>query len=109
MTHRLGGHTVTVVRPPGNDSFGDPLPGDGDETEVRGAFMQPASTRERTDDRDTVVSDWKCFLPPTADIRATDRIRWRDHEYEVDGAPEPYDDLRGTTRHIEVQLRRVTG
>ncbi|MFE6282436.1 hypothetical protein [Streptomyces sp. NPDC057877] len=109
MTARLGGHTVTVLRPLGQDGFGDPLPGDPAETEVTGAFMQPAGTTERTDDRDTVDSAWTCFLPPTADIRATDRIRWRSTVYEVDGDPQPFDDLRGATRHIEVRLRRVTG
>lgn len=109
MIPRLGGHTVTVIRPPGNDPFGDPLPGDPAETEVSGAFMQPGATTERTDDRDTVDSAWTCFLPPGTDIRATDRLRWRSAVYEVDGDPQPFDDLRGTTHHLEVRLRHITG
>lgn len=106
---RLGNHTARIVRPPGKDAFGDPLPGDGDETEVTGTSMQPAATTERLDDRDTVTADWAWFVPPGTDIRPTDHVRFRGLLYEVDGEPQPWDDEAGRPHHIEVQLRRVTG
>lgn len=106
---RLGGHTVTVVRPTGWDRHGDPLTGDPDETEVTGCSVQPASTTEDLDGRDTVAGLWDLFTPAGVDIRATDRIRWRGELYEVDGAPQQWDDERGSGHHLEVRLRRVTG
>ncbi|EPD63175.1 hypothetical protein [Streptomyces sp. HGB0020] len=109
MIVKLGAHTVTVLRPPGNDAFGDPVGGDPAETEVTGAFMQPVQTSERTDDRDTVEASWTCFLPPDTDLRPTDQIRFRGLVYEVDGEPQPFDTRTGVTHHIEVRLRRVTG
>lgn len=106
---RLGGHTATIVRPVGYDQHGDPLPGDPTETTVTGSSMQPAGSAEDTDGRDTVNSRWTWFAPPGTDLRATDRVRWRGHMYEVDGDPQPWDDDRGRPHHLEVQLRRVTG
>ncbi|RDG37960.1 hypothetical protein [Streptomyces corynorhini] len=108
MRTRFGAHTITILRPPPADQFGDPT-GPPAEREVSGAFMQPVTTTERLDGRDTVVSGWQVFLPPSTDIRATDQVRWRDDLYEVDGDPQPQDDLAGRTRHLEVRLRRVTG
>lgn len=109
MITRLGGHTVTILRPRGTDPFGDPLPGDPDASDVQGAFMQPVQASEQTDDRDTVTEAWSCFLPPGTDVQATDQIRFRGQVYELDGAPQPFDDMRGVTHHLEVKLRRVTG
>jgi len=106
---RLGGHTVTVVRPVGKDRHGDSLPGDPSETTVSGASVQPASTQEELDSRDTVIAQWVCFMPPGTDITATDQVRFRGDLYDVDGDPQPWDDELGRPHHIEVQLRRVTG
>lgn len=106
---RLGNHTATVVRGLGTDAHGDPLPGDPEEFEISRTFLQPGATVENTDSRDTVVDQWDWFVPSGADIRPTDRVRFRGDLYEVDGSPQPFDDERGRPHHIEVQLRRVTG
>lgn len=105
----LGSHTVTIVRPVGQDRHGDPLPGDPSETQVSGCSVQPSSTTELTDGRDTVVSLWDLFLPAGTDIRATDRVRFNGELFDVDGDPAPWDDDLARAHHIEVRLRRVTG
>lgn len=106
---RLGSHSVTIVRPIGQDAHGDPLPGDPTEDEVSGCSVQPSSSVELTDGRDTVVSLWDAFLPAGTDVRATDQVRWNGQLYEVDGDPAPWDDDLGRAHHIEVRLRHVTG
>lgn len=106
---RLGGHTVTVVRPVGFDRHGDPLPGDPTETVVTGCSVQPASTTEDLDGRDTVAELWDLYAPAGTDLRATDRVRFGGILLEVDGEPLSWDDHRGTAHHLEVRLKRVTG
>lgn len=105
----LGGHTITVVRPAERGPDGDPLPGTGSEVDVEGCSVQPRTSNEATDARDTVISGLIAYVPASADIRATDRIIWRGDTYAVDGDPGCWDDLTGTPDHLEVPLRRVTG
>uniref|UniRef100_UPI0026F45B7A hypothetical protein n=1 Tax=Nocardiopsis sp. YSL2 TaxID=2939492 RepID=UPI0026F45B7A len=106
---KFGNETVTVLRPVGTDRHGDPLPGDPAETDSPGWDIQPASTSEDTEGGDTVEEEWTAIGPPGADVRATDRVRWRGLEYQVEGRPEPWPDERGQPHHIEMQLRRVRG
>ena len=105
---RLGGHTVTIVRSAGKDPLGDPLPGDT-ETTVSGCFVQPRSSGELTDMRDTVITGLVVFLPTGTVITATDRIRWDGVLYAVDGEPAAWDEISGKQHHLEVALRRVEG
>ena len=115
MAFRLGSHVVTIVRPAGKDAFGDPLAG-STETVVTGCFVQPRSaasgqsaSTEQTDLRDTVITGLVAFMPPTADVRATDKIRWLGDLYQVEGDPSRWPDVRARNHHIEVVLRRVEG
>ncbi|MCO6011417.1 hypothetical protein NE236_41355 [Actinoallomurus purpureus] len=105
---KLGSHTVTVVRPAGQDPLGDPLPGSA-ETTVGGCFVQPRTSTEATDLRDTVITGLIAFLPPGTDVRATDKIRFNGVLYAVDGDPDAWDVLSGRAHHVEVALRRVEG
>jgi hypothetical protein len=106
---RLGGHTISVVRPAGRDPFsGDWLSG-ATETTVRGCFVQPRSSDEQTDLRDQVVTGVIAFLPAGVDIAATDRVRYAGRTYQVDGDPARWDDAHGVEHHLEVVLREVTG
>lgn len=106
---RLGGHTVEVIDPPARDGHGDPLPGDPAEAQVSGCSMQPGAGTEDLDGGDTVSTSWDLFLPPGVTITAQHQVRFRGQLYEVDGAPQPWDDDRGRPHHVEVRLRRVTG
>ncbi|MCW2904923.1 MAG: hypothetical protein JWO67_7188 [Streptosporangiaceae bacterium] len=105
---RLGGHTVTVVRPAGKDRFGDPLSG-VIETDVAGCYVQPRTSTEQTDQRDTVITGLIVFMPPTADVLATDKVRWLGGLYQVDGDPARWADVHARSHHIQVALRRVEG
>lgn len=109
MGRVLGGHTITVVRPPQRGRNGDPVPGTGSETDVDGCSIQPRTSDELTGQRNTVITGLIAYIPAGADIRPTDRIRWRGDLYAVDGDPTVWDDLAGTQDHVEVLLRRVTG
>jgi hypothetical protein len=105
----LGEQTITVVRPPKPGPNGDPLPGTGSTTDVDGCSVQPRTSTEATDGRDTVISGLIAYVPAGADIQATDKIRFRGVDYAVDGDPGYWDDLSAVADHIEVPLRRVSG
>lgn len=105
----FGGHTVDVIDPRGKDRHGDPLPGDPTEVRVAGCYMQPAASTEDLDGQTTISSGWELTLPPGVTITALHRIRWLGALYEVDGEPQPWDDVQGVPHHIEVKLKRVTG
>jgi hypothetical protein len=105
----LGAHTVTVIRPPAKDPYGDPLPGTGTETTVMGCYVQPRDSTEFTDARDTTVTDLLAFIPPGTDILATDQVRWNGALYQVNEDPARWDDIDGVPHHLEVTLRRVEG
>lgn len=105
----LGNHTVTVIQPPAEDQYGDPLPGSGSEADVEGCYFQPGPSSEQTDQRDTVTSLPVLFAPPGAGIRPNSRIRFRGVLYQIDGKPADWDDIDATPHHLEVALRRVEG
>lgn len=105
----LGYHIITVVRPPERGPNGDPLPGSGSTVDVDGCFVQPRTSTEATDGRDTVITGLIAYVPAGVDIRATDRIVFRGVPYAVDGDPGYWDDMTGSPDHAEVPLRRVTG
>lgn len=105
----LGGHTITVVRPPRRGPNGDPVPGTGSRTDVEGCSVQPRVSSEDTAGRDTVIVGQIAYIPAGTDITATDTIEFRGVTYAVDGEPGFWDDLGAVADHIEVPLRRVSG
>lgn len=109
MIPDLGSQTVTVVRGPGLDWQGDPLPDPPVEVDVAGCMVQPRTTNEQTDQRDTVRTGLTAWLPAGTDIRATDRVRYAGELHHVDGNPFRWVDFGGVEHHVEVDLRRVEG
>lgn len=110
----IGSHTVTVIRPPQRDKRGDPVPGTGTETDLDGCSVQPRggaapTSSEATDLRDTVTTGLVVYVPPGADIKATDQVRWKGTVYQVDGDPAVWEDLDAVPDHSEVFLKRVEG
>lgn len=63
----------------------------------------------RLDDREALTRRWALAAPPTADILATDRIRWDGRLYEVEGEPLRWRSPLGTVDHLYVQLVLVEG
>jgi hypothetical protein len=97
--------TVTVIRPPGNDEFGDPLPGTAVEFEVPGCLFAPGPSKEMGFAAATVDTDGTVYSPPGTDVLATDRVRVRGVVYSVVGHPQDW----GRSAGVVIVLRRVTG
>lgn len=104
------GEQMTIIRPPGRDTMGDPLPGTGVERIVVGAFA-PGSTSEDVLTRgDTTYTLATAYLPYDTDIVATDQVRARGRVWQVDGDPLAWRSP-GTGRQagLQVGLRSVRG
>lgn len=104
----LGHDTVEIIRPAKKNAFGDPTGPPAAPRRVTGCSVQPASSSEQTDQRDTVTTSWRVFLPGGTDLAATDRVRWNGAEYEVIGEPDRWAP-DGQDHHVQAQLRRVRG
>ncbi|MBQ1047856.1 hypothetical protein KBX50_05205 [Micromonospora sp. C51] len=96
--------TITVIRPPGRDAFGDPLPGTAIETLVPGCLFAPGPSTENQIAAMQVDSDATIYAPPGVDVRPTDRIRVRGEVYEVAGKPQDWG-----RAGVVILLRQVTG
>lgn len=96
--------TVTVVRPPGKDAFGDPLPGVATEFDVQGCLFAPGPSREPGFASNQIDTDGTIYGPPGMDVRATDLVRIRDEMYSVVGKPQVWG-----TSGVVVAVRQVTG
>ena len=75
--------TVTVIRPGGRDTFGNPLP--VTRHEIPGCLIAPRGSGEPGDFSNTVVTGAELFAPPGADLLAVDRVVARGVTYEVEG------------------------
>lgn len=105
-------HTVTVLRGAATvDRYGDPIDGwsTATETEITGCRVQPAAGPEDTVDRNQITRRWLLFVPPGADIRATDRVRWDGDDYDIDGEIRRWPSVSGRLAHLEADLIRVEG
>lgn len=97
---------VTVIRyADATDEYGNTVPGAEVRTSYQGRLEQLA-TDEIVRDRDTVITDWRLFLPAGADVTAYDRIEARGNLFEVVGLPAEQRSPRGP-HHLEVNLRWV--
>jgi hypothetical protein len=104
-------HSVTVIRAP--------LVADGKGNQRRDwsaatstttpAWVQPVSSDEQNLNQERVVSRWRIFLPPTADVTATDRLTHGAVTYQVDGEVQTWDSGSGSAHHREAMLLRVVG
>ncbi len=96
--------TVTRIRPPGKDTFGDPLPGSDAEFDVEGCLFAPGPSTENLTGANQVDADATVYMPEGTDIRATDQVRARGDLYEVAGKPGVWAGFG-----VTVPLRLVTG
>lgn len=107
-----GWDTVTVHRPAMVERRGSIVPDwDRESThEVAGCNMQPASTSRDFEGRAVQADDaWTLYAPPSADIRACDRIGYDGRTFEVDGEPQPRRSPTGRISHLQVALARWRG
>jgi hypothetical protein len=96
--------TVTVIRPPGKDVFGDRLPGVAVEFDVQGCLFAPGPSREQAFAANQVDTDGTIYGPPGMDVQATDQVRIRGIVYSVVGFPQVW-----ATAGVVTAVRRVTG
>jgi hypothetical protein len=97
--------TVTRLRPPARDPFGDQVGGLA-ELDVAGCLVAPGGSAEIGEGEGArqVDTDATVYAPPGTAVASTDRMRVRGLVYEVIGVPQQW----GTTG-VVIQLRRVTG
>lgn len=96
--------TITVIRRPGKDRFGDPLPGPPVTFQIGGCRFAPSVTSEAHDGVNQVRVGAAVYGPPDMDVLPTDQIVVYGKTYEVDGDPEVWGSF-GTV----VPVRRSTG
>lgn len=96
--------TVQVIRPPGRDRFGDPLPTAATEFDLPGCLFAPGPSVEPGFAANTVDTDGTVYAPTGSDVRATDKIRIRGDVYQVVGKPQVWG-----TSGVVVAVRQVTG
>lgn len=106
---------VTVVRAgalPSPDG-GDPLPDWGPAATTvayPGDFQPLASAHSATEDvvgQQRTESTHTAYMPASADVKPTDRLRFQGLDYEVEGVERWRMD--GADHHIEVRCYRITG
>ncbi len=110
MTRRLGRQVVSVLRAPFKvDEYGNR----GAERDwslatrasIAGCSVQAEPSSEFTRDREAVVIRKHLFAPPTADLRASDRVEVDGETFDVEGDPQL--EVHGTpTDHLFALLRR---
>jgi len=100
--------TVTVSRPNYDavDEYGDLQPGTT-TTSIYPARLEQLSSEETIRDRDTIVADWRMYLPAGAVIGPFDQVIEDDKTFEVWGDPIEQRSPRGP-HHLLVRLRRTT-
>lgn len=96
--------TVTVIRPPGKNQFGDRLPGEDAEHDEEGCQFAPGPSKEAGLGANTVDTDATIYGPPGMDILATDRVRIRGEIYAVVGTPQVWGG-----EGVVVAVKKVTG
>jgi hypothetical protein len=92
------------------DEYGNAVTGAyGAPVTVLGFLEQTASTEIQVD-RDTIITEWQCFLPTGTVIGPLDRISYQGQTFEVIGSPASWWNPRTQVEsHFIVALRTVVG
>jgi hypothetical protein len=111
----MPGMSVVRIRAgasPGNDRYGNPIPGADVDTELTGVGFDPGGSREPTEvGRTAVITTPKLYFPSsTPDLLPTDRVRVFGVTYTIQGKPAVWVSLyTGETAGTVVELERVDG
>jgi hypothetical protein len=88
------------------DAYGNAQAAEASRLTVSGR-MEALSSDELVRDRDTIVADWRVFLPPDVTIGPFDQIESAGRTFDIWGDPIEQHTPQGL-HHLEVRLRRVT-
>lgn len=103
--------TVTRIRPAVKSVRGSEVYDWENATEetIPGCSVQPATTSLSQDGRVLGILDgMTCYMPPGADVREGDRIRFEGVLYTIDGAPRTWFSVASLS-HVQVNLKRWSG
>lgn len=77
---------------------------------VRRCLVQPADTREVTENRDLTVGTRRVLMPPGTDVKPYDRLELPSETgaWEIVGEPRPWRSPTGGLSHVEVLVNRWT-
>lgn len=82
--------TVTIVRKPKKDKFGDYVTGADVEFDVDGCQFAPGPSRELNFAAAQVESDATLYAPAGTQVLPTDKIRRKGEMYDVVGRPQDW-------------------
>ncbi len=68
------------------------------------AAVSPLKAEEYTAGRQSTTTYYRVVLPRAVDVLATDRVRWRGTDYDVEGQAEQHS-LTGRLHHQEAVMR----
>ena len=78
--------------------------------QIPGCSVQPANTSLSQDGRIQGITDgYTCYVPPGADIKAGDRIRYEGQDYVINGEPRIWQSPTGRATHMQINLERWEG
>jgi hypothetical protein len=94
----------------GVDEYGDAIPASlGTPVSVSG-YLEQRTSVEHLNDRDTVVSQWECYLPAATAVGHLDFINFESQKFQVDGEPaHAYNPRTRQVSHIVCKLVVVNG
>lgn len=106
------GETVTIIRAPGVDQYGDPIPGDPMRIDIPGCAIAPRPLGETSErGRQGVIVGYTIYLPAGSPaILHTDQIEVRGAVREIDGEPAEWvSPFTGWTPGVEVAVKGGEG
>ena len=77
---------------------------------IGGCSVQPSTSTRDFDGRTLgILEEWTLYAPTGADLRAGDRVVWRDTTFEINGAPMPWESPTGRVSHVYARLTEWSG
>lgn len=106
--------TITVIRPTYATERGNQIPvwTGAPEHTIANCRAQPFTGDEllAPGSRDAIITVWKVYAPPGADILSTDRVRLSDGQtYEVQGSLQKWNSPTGSLASTQFTLKLVEG
>lgn len=102
--------TVQTVGAGANDEYGDETAANLGAPVAVSGYLDQTTSVEHLNDRDTVVSQWQCFLPANTVVGHLDFINFQAQRFQVDGEPaHAYNPRTRQVSHIACKLVVVNG